>query len=83
MRLLFTTIELMKNRNLGQHGALEMLISPGQGGPLSRHTWNLDDNEKLSADQLRDVGLVLEEAVMKELVIRLHAPVSLFDDLTG
>jgi hypothetical protein len=83
MRLLYTTIELMRNRNAGPNGSLEMMVSPGQGGPLTRHLWPLDSNEKLSADQLRDVGLVLEEAVMKELVIRLHAQVSLFEDLTG
>lgn len=83
LRLLYSTIELMKNRNIGHNGGLEMMVSPGQGGAPSRYTWPLDENEKLTGSQLSDIAIVLEDAIMKELIIRLHAQPGLFEDLTG
>lgn len=80
-RVLYTTMELCKNKTAGVFGSLELIVSAMDLPQPTYHYWPLTQDGSLDADQLTDLIAVLGKEVSQTLVTRLMVQEQLFKSL--
>jgi hypothetical protein len=72
-RQLITTLELCLNTKAGPYGAIEAIISRRGAVHPDFYYWNVDNEGRLDANQLRDVQVVIERELASALLMKINA----------